>query len=229
MESCAAALAGNLRAATIRRTMAAPLRILVVDDHFVVRSGLVASLGMEEDLEVIGEGSNAAEALEQYRKHAPDLVLMDLRLQGGTGIEATAQLRQAFPEARVLIFTTFEGDEDIFRALQAGAGGYLLKSSPRDELLHAVRTVASGERYLPARVAARLAERISGDEPSARELEVLRLIGQGKSNKEIGVVLSIAEDTVKRHVSSLLLKLRVHDRAQATAEGIRRGFIHLEG
>jgi two-component system NarL family response regulator len=209
--------------------MAAPLRILVVDDHFVVRSGLVASLGMEEDLEVIGEGANAAEALEQYRKHEPDLVLMDLRLQGGTGIEATAQLRQAFPEARVLIFTTFEGDEDNFRALQAGAGGYLLKSSPRDELLHAVRTVARGERYLPARVAARLAERISGNEPSARELEVLRLIGQGKSNKEIGVVLSIAEDTVKRHVSSLLLKLRVHDRAQATAEGIRRGFIHLEG
>jgi two-component system NarL family response regulator len=209
--------------------MATPLRILVIDDHFVVRSGLVASLGMEEDLEVIAEGSNAAEALEQYRKHEPDLVLMDLRLQGGTGIEATVQLRQAFPDAHVLIFTTFEGDEDIFRALQAGAGGYLLKSSPRDELLHAVRTVGRGERYLPARVAARLAERISGEGPSARELEVLRLIGQGKSNKEIGVVLSIAEDTVKRHVSNLLLKLRVHDRAQATAEGIRRGFVHLEG
>jgi two-component system NarL family response regulator len=207
---------------------AKPLRILVVDDHFVVRSGLVASLGMEEDLEVVGEASNAVEVLEQYRKQQPDLVLMDLRLQGGTGIEATAQLRQEFPAAHVLIFTTFEGDEDIFRALQAGAGGYLLKSSPREELLQAVRTVATGERYLPSRVAARLAERIAGDEPSARELEVLRLVGQGKSNKEIGVALSIAEDTVKRHVSSLLLKLRVHDRAQATAEGIRRGFIHLE-
>jgi two-component system NarL family response regulator len=207
---------------------AKPLRILVVDDHFVVRSGLVASLGMEEDLQVVGEASNAAEALEQFRRHQPDLVLMDLRLQGGTGIEATAHLRQEFPAAHVLIFTTFEGDEDIFRALQAGAGGYLLKSSPREELLQAVRTVATGARYLPARVAARLAERIAGDEPSARELEVLRLIGQGKSNKEIGVALSIAEDTVKRHVSSLLLKLRVHDRAQATTEGIRRGFIHLE-
>lgn len=209
--------------------MPAPLRILVVDDHFVVRSGLVASLGMEDDLEVVAEGSNAAEALAQFRTHRPDVVLMDLRLQGGTGIEATAQLRESFPEAHVLIFTTFEGDEDIFRALQAGAGGYLLKSSPRDELLHAVRTVAQGGRYLPARVAARLAERISGEEPSARELEVLRLIGQGKSNKEIGVQLSIAEDTVKRHVSSLLTKLRVNDRAQATSEGIRRGFIHLDG
>lgn len=222
-------LAARARTDSIGPNMSAkPLRILVVDDHFVVRSGLVASLGMEEDLQVVGEASNAAEVLEQYRRHQPDLVLMDLRLQGGTGIEATGQLRQEFPAAHVLIFTTFEGDEDIFRALQAGAGGYLLKSSPREELLQAVRTVATGARYLPARVAARLAERIAGDEPSARELEVLRLIGQGKSNKEIGVALSIAEDTVKRHVSSLLLKLRVHDRAQATAEGIRRGFIHLE-
>jgi DNA-binding NarL/FixJ family response regulator len=206
-----------------------PLRILVVDDHFVVRSGLVASLGMEDDLDVVAEASNGPEALEQYRRHTPDVVLMDLRLQGTTGIEVTAQLRQAFPAARVLIFTTFEGDEDIFRALQAGAAGYLLKSSPRDELLHAVRTVASGHSYLPARVAAALAERIAGEEPTARELEVLRLIGQGKSNKEIGGALFIAEDTVKRHVSSLLAKLRVHDRAQATAEAIRRGFIHFQG
>jgi DNA-binding NarL/FixJ family response regulator len=205
-----------------------PVRILVVDDHFVVRSGLVASLGMESDLQVIGEASSAEEALAQYRQYAPDVVLMDLRLQGASGIEATSQLRQTDQDVRVLIFTTAEGDEDIFRALQAGASGYLLKSSPRDELLQAIRSIAAGERYLPPRVAARLAERISGEEPSARELEVLRLIGRGKSNKEIGVLLNIAEDTVKRHVSSLLVKLRVHDRAQATSEGIRRGFIHLE-
>ncbi len=208
---------------------AVPIRILVVDDHFVVRSGLAASLGMEEDLAVVAEASNSAEALEQFARHQPDLVLMDLRLQVGTGIEATAQLRSAHPGARVLIFTTSEGDQDIYRALQAGAGGYLLKSSPREELLLAVRTVAGGGRYLPQSVAARLAERISGDEPSERELEVLRLIARGKSNKEIGALLSIAEDTVKRHVSSLLLKLRVHDRAQAATEAIRRGFIHLEG
>lgn len=205
-----------------------PLRILVVDDHFVVRSGVAASLNMEDDLEVVAEASTAQEAVAAYGASMPDLVLMDLRLQGATGIEATAALRKEFPQAQVLMFTTFEGDEDIFRAVQSGASGYLLKTAPREELLEAVRTVGSGGRYLPPKVAARLAERVAGDDPSTRELEVLRLIRQGKSNKEIGATLSIAEDTVKRHVSSLLLKLRVHDRAQAVAEGLRRGFLRME-
>ncbi|MDQ3625151.1 MAG: response regulator transcription factor, partial [Verrucomicrobiota bacterium] len=150
-----------------------------------------------------------------------------LRLPGLNGIEATAVLRREAPDARVLMFTTFDGDEHIYRAMQAGARGYLLKSAPREELLLAIRTVAAGERYLPPTLAHRLADRISGEDLSPRELEVLRLIGQGKSNKEIGGALGISEETVKRHVSNIFVKMRVADRAQATAEAIRRGFIHV--
>ena len=203
------------------------IRILVADDHHVVRSGLAASLGLEDDLEVVAEAGNAAEALAQFRAHHPDLVLMDLRMPGG-GIEATATLRIEAPAARVLIFTTFDGDEDIYRAMQAGARGYLLKTASRDELLTAIRTVATGQRYLPPRLANQLAERLAGADPSPRELEVLALIGKGKANKEIGAALGISEETVKRHVSNLFVKMGVVDRAQATAEGIRRGFIHLD-
>lgn len=202
-------------------------RILVIDDHHVVRSGLAASLGMEDDLEVVAEADSAEQGVQRFREHQPDVVLMDLHLPGTSGIEATAALRREAPDARVLMFTTFEGDEDIYRAMQAGARGYLLKSAPREELLHAIRAVAAGERYLPPALAHRLAERVSGEDLTARELEVLRLIGGGRSNKEIGAALHIAEDTVKRHVSNLFAKLKVADRAQATAEAIRRGFIRL--
>ena len=205
-----------------------PTRILVVDDHHVVRSGLVASLGLEEDLAVVGEAESGAEALALYEKCAPDVVLMDLRMRGGNGIETTAALRAKAPEARVLMYTTFDGEEDVYRAVQAGARGYLLKSAPRDELLTALRAVAAGERYLPPELARRLAERVAGPDISDRELEVLRLISAGKSNKEIGGVLHIAEDTVKRHVSNILTKLGVSDRAQAATEAFRRGFLHLD-
>jgi two-component system NarL family response regulator len=205
-----------------------PTRILVVDDHHVVRSGLVASLGMEEDLAVVGEAESGAEALTLYEKCTPDVVLMDLRMRGGNGIETTASLRAKAPEARVLMYTTFDGEEDVYRAVQAGARGYLLKSAPREELLTALRTVAKGERYLPPELARRLAERVAGPDISERELEVLRLISAGKSNKEIGATLHIAEDTVKRHVSNILTKLGVSDRAQAATEAFRRGFLHLD-
>jgi DNA-binding NarL/FixJ family response regulator len=203
-------------------------RILVVDDHHVVRSGLVASLGMEDDLTVVGEAENGAQALEMYAKCVPDVVLMDLRMPGGNGIETTAALRAQAPDARVLMYTTFDGEEDVYRAVQAGARGYLLKSAPRDELLSALRSVASGERYLPPELARRLAERVAGPEISEREIEVLRLISDGKSNKEIGATLHIAEDTVKRHVSNILTKLGVSDRAQAATEAFRRGLLHLD-
>jgi len=203
-------------------------RILIADDHHVVRSGLAASLGIEDDLEVVGEAEDGAQAIALYRETLPDVVLMDLRMAGGSGIETTATLRTEAPGARVIIYTTFDGDEDVYRAVQAGVLGYLLKSAPRTELLAAVRAVAAGERYLPPALAQRLAARVAGPDVSEREIEVLRLISAGRSNKEIGAILHIAEDTVKRHVSNILMKLGVSDRAQAATEAIRRGFLHLD-
>ncbi len=201
---------------------------MVVDDHFVVRSGVVASLALEDDLEVVAEAETGEQALELYREKKPEVVIMDLRLPGKNGIETTALLVKEFPGAKVLIFTTYDGDEDIYRATQAGAFGYLLKSSPREELLAAVRALAKGERYMTAAISSRLAARVAGPDLSPRELEILQLLGRGLSNKEIGAQLFISEDTVKRHISNLFVKLKVNDRAQATAEAIRRGFIHLD-
>jgi DNA-binding NarL/FixJ family response regulator len=201
---------------------------MVVDDHFVVRSGVVASLALEDDLEVVAEAETGEQALEMYREKKPDVVIMDLRLPGKNGVETTALLTKEFAEAKVLIFTTYDGDEDIYRATQAGAFGYLLKSSPREELLAAVRALAKGERFMTPAISSRLAARVAGPDLSPRELEILQLLGRGLSNKEIGGKLFISEDTVKRHISNLFVKLKVNDRAQATSEAIRRGFIHLE-
>ncbi len=208
--------------------MPATIRVLVADDHHVVRSGIAASIGLEDDLAVVAEADSGEQVVAQYRASHPDVVLMDLRLPGMSGIEATAALIREVPEARVIMFTTFEGDEDIYRAVQAGARGYLLKSAPREELLRAIRSVAAGERYLPPALANRHAERMASEELSPRELEVLQQIGQGRSNKEIGSALGITEDTVKRHVTNLLAKLRVLDRTQATTAAIRRGLIRLD-
>ncbi|MCD6049781.1 MAG: response regulator containing a CheY-like receiver domain and an DNA-binding domain [Verrucomicrobia bacterium] len=208
--------------------MSKRIKLLVVDDHFVVRSGVVASLALEDDLEVVAEAETGEQSLTLYREKKPDVVIMDLRLPGKNGIETTALLVKEFPGARVLIFTTYDGDEDIYRATQAGAFGYLLKSSPREELLAAIRALAKGERYMTAAISSRLAARVAGPDLSPRELEILQLLGRGLSNKEIGGKLFISEDTVKRHISNLFVKLKVNDRAQATAEAIRRGFIHLE-
>lgn len=202
-----------------------PIRILVADDHFVVRSGIAASLDMEDDMQVVAEADDEPQILERFLKFQPDVVLMDLRLQSGSGIDATAALCAQPGGARVLMFTTFDGDEYIYRAMQAGARGYLLKSAPREELLAAIRAVASGERYLPNSIAHRLADRVAGNDLTAREIEVLGLIAAGKSNKEIATSLGISDETVKRHVSNVFGKLKVSDRAQATAEAIRRGVI----
>lgn len=204
------------------------IRILVVDDHHVVRSGLAASLGLEDDITVVAEAGSAEEAIAQYRKHQPDMVLMDLRLPGANGIAATADLRREWPDARVLMFTTFDGEEDIYRAMQAGARGYLLKSAAREELLTAIRAVAAGERHLSPALAQRLAGRVAAPDVSDREREVLQLIARGKANKEIAAALGISEETVKRHASNLFVKMGVADRAQATSEGIRRGLIQLD-
>jgi len=201
------------------------IRIVLIDDHFVVRSGLAASLELEDDLQVLGEAETGEAALAIYQDHQPDVVLMDLQLPGISGIEATQQLLSTHPQARVLIFSTFARDEEIARALRAGALGYLQKSASRDELIQAIRTVASGTQSLPPDIAHRLSERHSQADITPRELEILTLVTRGNANKEIAATLGIAEDTVKQHVSRILHKLKVSDRAQATAEAIRLGLV----
>jgi DNA-binding NarL/FixJ family response regulator len=205
--------------------MSEPTRVMIVDDHFVVRSGLVASLSLEPDLAVVAE-SDGSGCADLYRAHRPDVVLMDLRLGGGPdGLALTAELLAADPGARVLVFSTFARDEDVYRSVRAGARGYLLKTASRDELLAAVRAVAAGERHLPAALSRQLADRLARPDVSPRELEVLALIRRGRSNKEIGAALGVTEDTVKRHVTHLLQKLGVQDRAAAVAEALRVGLL----
>ncbi len=203
------------------------LTILIVDDHFVVRSGLRASLELEDGLSVVGEAERGEEAVAAYRKHRPSVVLLDLQLPDRSGAAVAAELREADPEARILIYSTYARDDEIHAAMQAGALGFLQKSAPRDELLAALRTVAKGGRHLAPEVARRLNALRIGPTITNREREILALIAAGRANKEIGDVLAISEDTVKRHVSHILSKLEVHDRAQATAEAIRRGIVKV--
>ncbi len=201
------------------------ITILVVDDHPVVRTGLIALLERQDDMQVVGEAGDGEQAVELHRRLRPDLVLMDLRLPRLSGVEATARICGEFPEARVLVLTTYDGDEDIYRALQAGARGYLLKDLAREELLEAIRAVRSGLRRISPRAAHHLAERVPRSELTERELSVLRLIVEGRSNKEIGVALGIAEGTVKVHVTNLLGKLGVADRTQAATTALERGIV----
>lgn len=207
--------------------MASPMNLLLIDDHFVVRSGLVASLELEDDLKVVGETDRGEEAVTLFAQKKPDVVLMDVQLPGISGIEATTALLAEHPEARVLIFSTFARDEEIRCALKAGALGYLQKSSSREALLKAIRTVAKGERSLPDEIAQRLKVHLAEPEITPREREILTLVTGGNANKEIAATLGISEDTVKQHVSRILMKLKVHDRAQATAEAIRRGLVQV--
>ena len=207
--------------------MSAPLTVLIVDDHFVVRSGLAASLEVEEDITVIGEAKRGDEALEAYRRRHPSVVLMDLQLPGLSGVQATAAIRAHDPQARILVYSTFGHDAEVQSALDAGAAGYVQKSASREELLAALRQVAGGGVYLPQELAQRLKELRLCAAITAREREVLELIANGHANKQIASRFEISEDTVKRHVSHILEKLGVHDRAQATAEAIRRGIIKV--
>ncbi len=203
------------------------MRLLLIDDHFVVRSGLSASLSLEPDIEIVAEADSGEQALSTYTTHLPDIVLMDLQLPGISGIEATLKILAAHPSARILIFSTFARDEEIHRALRAGALGYLQKSASRPDLLKAIRTVAAGRQTLPPDIAARLQERLTRPDITPRELEILTLVTRGNANKEIAATLGIAEDTVKQHVSRILQKLNVNDRAQATAEAIRLGLLSV--
>ena len=205
-----------------------PIRILVVDDHFMVRMGLCASLNVEPDMEVVAEAGNGNAALEAYRKYRPNLVMMDLRLPGMSGTECTAAILREFPEACVLMLSTHSGEEEIYRAMQTGARGYIVKSILREELLRAVREVHQGRQYVDPIVASHLEERRSHRSLSAREVEVLRMVAKGLGNKEIATELRIAEVTVKLHVSHVLEKLSVKDRTQAATVGLQRGIISLD-
>lgn len=206
-----------------------PITLLIVDDHPVVRDGLVAILHQgEPDLEVVGEAGDGREAVTAWRTLKPTVTIMDLQLPGQSGVEAIIAIRREDPEARVLVLTTFDGDADIQRALEAGARGYLLKSVRRTTLIEAVRAVASGQRYLPPATAARLVEAMEAERLTPRELDVLRLLALGQRNREIAENLGLAEPTVKIHVNNLLRKLQVKDRTEAAVVALRRGLIHLE-
>ncbi|MBV8073053.1 MAG: response regulator transcription factor, partial [Acidobacteriaceae bacterium] len=202
-----------------------PIRILVVEDHNVVRQGLIALLKTVPDMLVVGDASDGQQGVELFRQHKPDVTVMDLRLPKMSGVEAITEIRRETPGARVIVLTTFDGDEDIYRALQAGARGYLLKDMFGEELMDAIRTVHAGRTRIPAAVAQRLAERMGGPNLTARELEVLKLIVAGRSNKEIGSDLSISEATVKSHINSILSKLGVTDRTQAATTALQRGIV----
>lgn len=203
------------------------LTVLIVDDHFVVRSGLAASLELDDAIKVVGEVERGEELIAAYTRHKPRVVLMDLQLPGISGIGATAALRAHDPAARVLIFSTFARDDEIQAALDAGALGYLQKSASRAELLEALHAVGQNRRSLPPELARRLNAIRLGPAITPREREILAFIAAGRANKEIAATLHVSEDTVKRHVSHILEKLDVNDRAQATAEAIRRGIVKM--
>jgi len=204
------------------------IQIMVVDDHHIVRQGLVALIGTLPDMKVVAQASDGSEAVDLYRVHRPDITLMDLRMPKQNGVEAITHIREEFPSARIIVLTTFDGDEDIYRALQAGAKGYLLKGMNADELTDAIRTVHGGKSRIPAIVAERLAERMGGPSLTGRELDVLKRIVGGRSNKEIASDLFISEATVKTHINSILSKLGVNDRTQAATTALQRGIVHLD-
>jgi len=205
-----------------------PIQILVVDDHFMVRMGLSASLNVEPDMEVIAEASNGETAINLYREHRPEVTIMDVRLPGISGTDTTAAILKQFPDAKVLMLSTHAGEEEIYRSLQAGARGYVLKSAVREELLLAIREVHAGKRHVDPVVAQSLAERMTHPTLTSRELEVLGMLLKGLSNKEIGALLHVAEVTIKQHVSHLFQKLNVSDRTQAATVALQRGIVHLD-
>jgi two-component system NarL family response regulator len=204
------------------------IRVLVADDHPIVREGIVALVSRQQEMAVVAEASDGRQAIDLYRRERPDVALFDLRMPITDGVAATIAVKNEFPDARIVILTTYDNDEDIYSALRAGAQAYLLKDAPREELLTAIRNVVAGRRHIPPHVAARLAERVGVTDLTPRELEVLRQIVRGKSNKEIGDTLIITEGTVKGHVNNILSKLGVTDRTQAALAAVRRGLVSLD-
>jgi two-component system NarL family response regulator len=204
------------------------IRVLVVEDHNVVRQGLVALLNVADGLTVVGEAGDGLEAIDQFRKHQPDITLMDLRLPRLSGVEAIQRIRSESPQARVIVLTTYDGDEDIYRALKAGARAYLLKGMTSEELITTIRAVHTGKSHIPPAIAEKLAARMGTEDLTPREFDVLEQIVRGKSNKEIATELNVSEATVKTHINSLLGKLGVTDRTQAATAAIQRGIVPLE-
>ena len=205
-----------------------PIKVLVVDDHFVVRMGVSTLVNSQDDMTVVGEAANGKQGVELFRATRPDVTLMDLRMPEMNGVDAIIAIRKEFPDARIMVLSTYDGDEDIYRAFQAGARAYLLKDMHHDELVRAIRAVHQGQRFVPPAIATRLAERMPRSDLTARELEVLRLIVKGMSNKEIASALQITEGTVKIHVNNLLSKLGVSDRTKAATTALQRGIVYLE-
>jgi DNA-binding NarL/FixJ family response regulator len=201
--------------------------VLTVDDHALLRKGIVGLVNAESDMKVVAEASTGLEATKQFKRHRPDITLMDLQLPDMSGIEAMIAIRQEFPEARIIVLTTYAGDVQVVRALKAGARGYLLKADVNDELLDTIRAVHAGQRRVHPELAAELAEYTGREALTVREIEVLRLIATGNANKEIGAKLSVGEDTVKRHVTNILGKLNANDRTHAVTIALKRGIIEL--
>jgi two-component system, NarL family, response regulator len=205
-----------------------PIRILTADDHPLLRYGVAALIGAEPDMELVAQASTGREAIEQFRRHQPDVTLMDLQMPGMNGIEAIIAIRSEFPNARIIVVTTYSGDVQVTRALKAGARAYILKGNLAGELLETIRAVHAGQRRIPTEVAAEVAEHAGEEGLSEREIEVLRLIAGGNANKEIGAQLSITEETVKSRVSNILSKLGANDRTHAVTIALKRGIIALE-
>lgn len=205
-----------------------PIRILVAEDHAVVRDGLVAILDRQVDMTVVAEAENGQQAVDLHRLHQPDLTLMDLRMPKMDGVEAIAQIRAASPNARIIVLTTYDTDEDIYRGLQAGARGYLLKDTTSEDLLQAIHIVHRGQRYVPSNIALKLSDRLDATALTQREQQVIQLLVNGKGNSEIMTALGISEGTVKFHINNILSKLNVSDRTQAVIVALKRGLARLD-
>lgn len=203
------------------------IRVLIVDDHSLVTEGLANIINYDPEMTVVAQAEDGQQAIDRYREHQPDVTLMDLRMPGMGGVEAITAICAEFKSARIIVLTTYDGDEDIYRGLQSGAQGYLLKDAKPNELLNAIRIIHNGQQYVSSTVASKLVKRMNNPVLSERELEVLRLIAQGLSNQDIGTALNIGESTVKSHVTHILNKLGVSDRTQAVIVGVKRGLVSL--
>jgi two-component system, NarL family, response regulator len=209
-------------------TAPSSIRIMTVDDHPLLRQGIATLIEGEADMELVAEACDGEEAIAQFRLHRPDVTLMDLQMPNVNGTEAISRIRSEFPDAKILVLSTYAGDVQVLRAIKAGARGYLLKGNVRTELLEAIRTVHAGRKRIPPEIAAVLADHAADDQLSSREMDVLRLIGAGNANKQIADRLSIGETTVKNHISNILSKLGANDRSHAVTIALKRGIIELE-